>query len=138
MGLFDWLSGSSAQTSQKKWFERIEDARRYAGRVNNAGEYIAHDGYNWGADWGRSCHDCMFQSATGLDGGQIGCYLLAERGQSRDSIRQFQSALSRNSAPCPDYGMVSFDSSNPSDTEVRVTIRRIAMERGWDAGDGIV
>lgn len=118
-------------------FNRIEEARRYAGRVNGAGEYIAHDGHNWGANWERGCHDCMFRSAGSPSSTQVGCYLLAERGQSRESIRQFQNGLSSNSAACPDYGMVSFQSANPSDTEVRVAIRRIAMERGWDSGDGL-
>lgn len=134
MGLFDWFGGSNgSQARRNKLFERIEEGRRYAGRVNGNGEYIAHDGHNWGSDWERRCHDCMFLGV----GDQIGCYLLAERGYSGSEIRQRQRELDRNSAQCPDYGMVSFDGANPSDTEVRVTIRRIAMDRGWDSGQGL-
>jgi hypothetical protein len=52
MGLFDWLGGGASGPAQsKRLFARIEDGKRYAGHVNGAGEYIAHDGYNWGGDW---------------------------------------------------------------------------------------
>lgn len=136
MGLFDWLGGgTSGPTQHKRLFARIEDGKRYAGRVNGVGEYIAHDGYNWGRDWERTCHDCLFCPTIAM-ADDIGCYLLAERGHSREAIRQFRNGLG-GSRSCPDYGMSSFAGANPSDTDVRVTIRLIARDRGWDSGSGL-
>lgn len=107
----------------------IQEALKFRGR-HTADGYIDCDGSNHGVIHARGCiSGCMFQTGY-YDSDKWGCYLLAERGMSKQEIFKTQLEMNRSDEICEWY--CNNDSRSTDELGVREEVNRIAKKLGFE------